>query len=150
MKIERLTSERWGEFAELCKAMHSESAFASWPISLDRIRDYIARPTVFCVVALSDAGKMIGLCVAAIGSFFFSPRQVVDLGLLYVSPANRGGRAAKRLVQALELWAVSQGIPDVQLSQRTGLDMDRTARFFEGCGYRLTGFAAQRNCNVLC
>lgn len=144
MRIERLKSERWDEFAELCKAMHSESAFSSWPLSMDRIRDYIARPTVFCVVAVNDAGRMIGLCVAAIGQFFFSARQVVDLALLYVCPENRGGRAAKRLVQALEQWALNQGIRDVQLSQRTGLDMDRTARFFEGCGYKLTGFAAQR------
>jgi len=149
MKIERLKSERWDEFAELCTAMHAESAFASWPISLDRVREYIARQNVFCVVAINDAGRMVGLCVAAIGSFFFSPRQVVDLALLYVSPENRGGRAAKRLVESLEQWAVSRGIPDVQLSQRTGVDIDKTARFFEGCGYKLSGFSGQRNCNVL-
>ena len=148
MKVERFRVDHWPDFSALSIAMHAESAFGSWPLSLDKLRAYLDRPNVFCSVAINDAGEMIGLAIAAVGSFFFSERPVVDLAALYVKPYCRGGRAAKRLVESIEQWAMAVEIPDVQLSQRTGVDMDRTARFFEGMGYKLTGFAAQKDCNV--
>lgn len=144
MRIEPFTAARADQFVRMAREMHAESAFSGWPLEIDNVLRFVRTPGVFCGFAVGDDGVMVGLIVGNPAEFIFSSARVAELQLLYVDPKHRGGRAAVLLLQAFEAWAKTLGLVQIHLSQRTGVAVAETARFFRSMGYRLIGSNAAK------
>jgi len=85
---------------------------------------------------------VIGFMFAVISETFFNTsREVYDQGW-YVTPEQRGGRAAIMLVNDLERWGQEQGVYKFNLSQSSAVDINRTMKLMAHLGYRVTGYNA--------
>lgn len=62
---------------------------------------------------------------------------VVVLGAMFVDPGHRGPGVARRLVEAIELWAAANGASTVVLDVNPAMNPAR--RLYEQCGYAPTG-----------
>ena len=49
-----------------------------------------------------------------------------------------------RLITWIEEWAADHAVDDLYLSQSTGINVERTARFYERRGYSLAGFISHK------
>ena len=85
-------------------------------------------------------GAIIGMITEEI---FGDDLIACDLGL-FVSPSKRGSSAAPQLVEALEHWAKSAGAKEIHLAQSTGIEVNRTRRFYEGMGYEVVGVVTRK------
>ena len=144
MRVDLYTQARADQFQRMARDMHAESWFSGWPLDMDRLMQFVRTPGVFCALAINDQIRAVGLIVGNPADFVFSPVRVADLQLLYVDPVHRGGRAAVLLLHAFEQWARGMGLREAHLSQRTGVAVDDTARFFCSMGYRLIGSNAAK------
>jgi GNAT superfamily N-acetyltransferase len=91
-----------------------------------------------CFVAVRD-GRPVGFFVGGVTEFFFSSdRYAFDLAL-FVSPDRRGTSAAIRLMAAATEWARARGAKQLRFGAATGIDPERTERFFGGLGFAKAG-----------
>lgn len=58
---------------------------------------------------------------------------------LFVRAINRGSRTAYLLIKAFIEWAKEQGATWIQCGTATGIDTDKTIRFYEKMGFTHTG-----------
>lgn len=62
----------------------------------------------------------------------------------YVRPNHRNIRNAKKLLRSFTDAAKRQGAKRIFLSTTSGINPGRTAKFYEGIGYKLVGVAASK------
>lgn len=99
-----------------------------------------AHPTFF-VVARTPTGKAIGFLEATINGYDYRSGIFVCQKVLYVSPENRGTRAAVHLTKHLIAWAKSLNAVEIVGGNDNGFQSERTARFLEHFGFRRVGYA---------
>ncbi|WP_252152443.1 GNAT family N-acetyltransferase [Acinetobacter terrae] len=58
---------------------------------------------------------------------------------LFVRPENRGSRTAYLLIKAFIEWAKEAGANWIQCGTATGLQTEKTVRFYEKMGFTHTG-----------
>jgi GNAT superfamily N-acetyltransferase len=129
------------EFIRMVLANIEETAPGE-PYSLDVLRatfrSYLekATPTLFFV---EDKGKIVGLLGAYICLFDYRDGLYTTQRILYVSPENRGTRAAVLLVKELIRWSKSLGAVKIDGGNDNSFKSDRTASFLEHFGFENIG-----------
>jgi GNAT superfamily N-acetyltransferase len=127
----------------LLDQMCAEAAAEYWEREHGLILHFLRQEYVLCAVA-SAGGQLVGLIIAEIGEPFFSRKVGVYEQILYVEPAHRGGIHAARLIARCERWARARGAQEMHLSQRTGIEADRTRDLFARLGFEVVGFNARK------
>lgn len=127
---------------ELGRIMHEESSFRVHPFVPERVA---ALATVcmtdsrFVAFVAERDGRIMGMFVGLIGDHYFSDATYATDMLLYVHPQDRGSTAAIRLMSTFEKWAVDKGCCEIRVGAATGIDPQKTDRFFRGIGYSQCG-----------
>ena len=98
-----------------------------------------ANPTIFVVVDGADAP--IGFVWATINGYEYRRGLRVFQRVIYVSPENRGTRAAVLLTRHLIDWAKSLNAIEIVGGTALSFRPDRTCRFLEHFGFRALGHA---------
>ena len=118
--------------------------------NIDGALAFAARGDIFCAMYFLPEGPA-GFIIAQLGRLPWDSRPKVYEQLLFVRHDARSSSAAIRLVQAMEQWASEQarmlGHQDIeiQMQQRTGVDPERTRRFFEHAGYQVIGYNTRKH-----
>jgi GNAT superfamily N-acetyltransferase len=137
--IEKLSENRLDEFFEIVSKMVSESEFSYAKPEKQKILQLFKNPNAVAFLALEN-NQIVGFISGIVHEYFFSNRKrVSDLGF-FVLPEYRGSRVALKLVKLLESWAIEKKADELHLGQTTGLDIDKTKRFYERLGFKTVGF----------
>lgn len=119
--------------------MVSESEFSYVVPEKQKILQLFKNPNAVAFLALEN-NQIVGFISGIVHEYFFSNRKrVSDLGF-FVLPEYRGSRVALKLVKLLEAWAIEKKVNELHLGQTTGLDIDKTKRFYERLGFNTVGF----------
>ena len=139
MIIEKLSENRLDEFFEIVCKMVAESEFSYVVPEKQKILQLFKNPNAVAFLALEN-DQIVGFISGLVHEYFFSNRKrVSDLGF-FVLPEYRGSRVALKLVKLLEAWAIEKNANELHLGQTTGLDIDKTKRFYERLGFKTVGF----------
>ena len=95
-----------------------------------------ANPTIFFA---EHKRKVVGLVLSYMADFDYRSGFCVTQRLLYVSPENRGTRAAVVLMKELIRWGRSIGAAKIDGGNDNSFKTDRTARFLEHFGFKDCG-----------
>jgi RimJ/RimL family protein N-acetyltransferase len=120
----------------LCRDFHVASGI---PFAFDAAhasraaQDHIEAPRKLCLVLEVD-GALRGVLAASVAISPLSPVRIAQELVFWLDPDHRG-RAAFEMLQAYEVWALSEGCVALGLS---GLNDARVARFFRASGYALS------------
>lgn len=98
-----------------------------------------ANPTIFVVV--DDSDMPIGFLWATINGYEYRRGLRVFQRVIYVSPENRGTRAAVLLTRHLIQWAKGLGASEIVGGTAISFQPERTSRFLEHFGFRIVGNA---------
>lgn len=107
-------------------------------------RDYLATaaPTIwFC----EHQRQCIGVMVSYIRGYDYRDGHYTTQRILYVSPENRGTRAAVLLIKELIRWSVALGADRIEGGNDNSFQSDRTAAFLTHFGFERVGFAMRKN-----
>jgi GNAT superfamily N-acetyltransferase len=128
-------------------AVHQESPeLRDLPYDAAGLLNYLANSTLdhlqydigFQVCVLH--GQLVGMVVSERVKYFFSTASYAFNNVIYVDPRFRKHtRVAYLLARAHEDWAVIAGCKHVTLNTITGIEPERTARFFTSLGFRQIG-----------
>ena len=139
MIIEKLSENRLDEFFEIVCKMVAESEFSYVVPEKQKILQLFKNPNAVAFLALEN-NQIVGFISGIVHEYFFSNRKrVSDLGF-FVLPEYRGSRVALKLVKLLEAWAIEKNANELHLGQTTGLEIDKTKRFYERLGFKTVGF----------
>ena len=139
MIIEKLSENRLDEFFEIVCRMVAESEFSYANPEKQKILQLFKNPNAVAFLALEN-NQIVGFISGIVHEYFFSNRKrVSDLGF-FVLPEYRGSRVALKLVKLLESWAIEKKAEELHLGQTTGLDIDKTKKFYERLGFKTVGF----------
>jgi len=145
--IRRATHDDLDQMVAMCEALHAESPeYRGQPFLQEKTRRSLAmaigpllgRSVNHTVVAEQD-GVIVGMLAGYVTESFFCDVLFASDYVFYVSPAARGRMTAARLVRAFEAWARERGAAKVVPSISSGLEMDRTYRFYIALGYKPAG-----------
>lgn len=101
-------------------------------------------PHLKCLVHVQE-GDLLGVVILQVGPVWYAPRRRCARDLLvWVAPSHRGGSTAVRMIRAIEAWAIEHAVDDLYLSQSTGIEVERTAEFYQRLGYTLSGFISHK------
>lgn len=93
-------------------------------------------PELVCVNVVGDrTGFVIGSLEPGV---WFTPRVAVQ-SLLWVEPSRRGSWRAWRLVASFENWARANGASRVISGTDSGIESEKTERFYRKLGYTVSG-----------
>lgn len=124
--------------------MNAEETKSEHVFSERRAREVLAEylktanPTFFVV---EDRRRVIGFLMA--GMYLYDHRDgfYTTQRVLFVSPENRGTRAAVLLMKELVRWSKRLGAAEIKGGNDNGFKSDRTARFLEHFGFKRVGIA---------
>jgi len=137
--IEKLSENRLDEFFEIVCRMVAESEFSYANPEKQKILQLFKNPNAVAFLALEN-NQIVGFISGIVHEYFFSNRKrVSDLGF-FVLPEYRGSRVALKLVKLIESWAIEKKADELHLGQTTGLDIDKTKKFYERLGFKTVGF----------
>jgi GNAT superfamily N-acetyltransferase len=141
--IIRAKQEHFEQLFSLIEQMVAESVFSFAPVSKAKIQQLFSYPKCATFLAFKD-DKCIGFVSAVISSFFFSDyERATDVGL-YVLPEHRGGRAAFKLLKAIETWSKEMGAKELCMGQSVGVNIEGVKKFYEHNGYQIGGFNSMK------
>ena len=119
--------------------MVAESEFSYAIPEKQKILQLFKNPNAVAFLALEN-NQIVGFISGIVHEYFFSNRKrVSDLGF-FVLPEYRGSRVALKLVKLIESWAIEKKAEELHLGQTTGLDIDKTKKFYERLGFKTVGF----------
>lgn len=134
--MRRATHDDVPRLVEMCAAMHSESRYSRFRISLPKIESFLHRiigEREFIV--LVDGDPMCAMFIGYASAFWWGEDiESCDL-LLYVTPEKRGGLHGARLIRAYIRIAEEMGVSDIKIGVSTGIDEHRTIKLFEKLGF---------------
>lgn len=139
MRIRRPEAGDWPQVVRLAADMHMETEFRRYRFSIEKVEQLyealLADDKNFfaCVAEVRD--DLIGFMAGFVCEHFFSTDKYASEMLFYVSPNWRGSTAALRMVRAYEAWAQDTDALDIMAGVSSGVQVDRTARFYEHLGY---------------
>ena len=92
----------------------------------------------FLNVAVLD-GETVGFFTGGLSPYGFHRQTFAYDRLFFVTPDKRGGRAARALITAFEVWARQRGAARILLGITTGTRTDATEKFYNKMGYNTVG-----------
>jgi len=145
MKVRGITVDDVENLIDLARLMHSESpAYRHIPFSDVAMRTWffaaIERPNdVFCHVAETDDGILMGSMLAVAAPFIFSEKRLgMDLGL-FVFEQFRGTFAAFRLERQFSKWIKAVGCVRIATGVSVGINNPEATDFYQRLGYQPLG-----------
>jgi GNAT superfamily N-acetyltransferase len=127
---------------EMGRAMHAESQYRDQPFDRDKVIATVARaiedPGWLFRFAVDD-DRLVGFFLGLLDTHWFNNELVAIDRALYVAPDRRGFVAGKKLIAEYLDWARAKGCRQVFLTQSTGVEPERTQRFYEHNGFRNVG-----------
>lgn len=140
VNIRSITQEDMPLLLYMGRLMHEESPrFSVHPFIEERaaqtIQYIINNDSGFIA---QDNERVVGMIGGALVPHYFSNVVFANDLAVYVTPEYRGGRAALLLVKAFEDWAMRNGAIEIVLGLSTGINPERTGKFYERLGYNLS------------
>lgn len=124
--------------------MHLESYFKTMdfsPLKLTQLWQMIvAQPDAFCAFVAEKEDKIIGMFVGVCQEHWFGFDKVACDLALYVTPEERGGTTAIRLIKAYEQWARDVGASEIHIGTSTNINSERVTKLFEKMGFSHKAF----------
>lgn len=116
--------------------------FIATELSEDAFAGHLADPDHHVLVALDDAGRVVGYTLALHGRHPAAPQdwsaeRTVYLSKVYVAPEQHGGGIAAQLVAAVRAAAAADGCTAVWLG--TNRENGRAKRFYLKSGFTVVG-----------
>ncbi len=142
--IRNFEPEDWPDFIRLMHALHEEGAVSSLRFSERDMLNSLKRPELFNILAIDPEGNVVGVCMGWVERTFFGPDMIAHQHMFYVSPEARGSVYGKELMQAFEQFARDSGAKEIWVSQATGINVERTQRFFNLLGFETVGCIARK------
>lgn len=147
MKLVEYNAEQNPEYADqVIDALLAESPeLAGVQVERAMVKLVLERsPQVKCLIHVEE-GALLAVAILQVGPVWYAPKRrcARDL-LIWVAPGRRGGSLGMRLITWIEEWAADHAVDDLYLSQSTGINVERTARFYERRGYSLAGFISHK------
>lgn len=107
------------------------------------LSEYLNLKENLILLAIDD-GELVGILWGmALPVLPWTPTvSAIDI-LFFIKEPYRGTRISNRLIKMYEEWAKSMNCTEVLLGTSSGINMDRTIRFYERLGY--TQFGTQLN-----
>lgn len=118
------------------------------PYDEDRLRatfrNYLdrAHPTIFFA---EHDDQVVGMMAAYIFSYDYRDGHYTTQRVVYVSPENRGTRAAVLLIKELIRWSVALGADRIEGGNDNSFQSERTSKFLTHFGFEKVGFAMRKN-----
>lgn len=100
-----------------------------------------AQPTIWFV---EQRRKLVGFMMAYMFSFDYRDGHYTTQRVIYVSPENRGTRAAVLLAKELVRWSKSLDAAKIEGGNDNSFKSERTARFLEHFGFEQVGFQMRK------
>jgi L-amino acid N-acyltransferase YncA len=97
-----------------------------------------AQPTVWFV---EHRRQVIGFMIAYMFGFDYRDGLYTTQRVIYVSPENRGTRAAVLLARELVRWSKSLNAAKIEGGNDNSFNSERTAGFLEHFGFKRVGYA---------
>jgi GNAT superfamily N-acetyltransferase len=142
MKIREFVPDDYDQAHALAVRMHEESTFSVFPFVSDQVEKIanscLANDDLVALVAEMD-GVLVGILVGFATEHFFSDARYASDLVIYVHPDYRGSTAAIRLMATFEGWARARGCVELRIGAATGINPEKTDRFYKGIGYRECG-----------
>ncbi len=130
---------------ELGAAMHAESRYKKFRLNQEKSEAFFASiidDKRFIV--LVDGEPIHAMLIAFVSDFWWGDDTESSDLIIYVAPDRRGGISAARLIRGYVSIAESMGVADIKIGVSSGIDTERTLRFFERLGFQ--SFAS--NCTL--
>lgn len=128
-----------------CERLHAESRFARMEFDRSDMEALIETGLIvpehfFCEVITSE-GQFAGALFATVGKSFFGNDKWAQDIVFFVLPEFRGHCvwALRRIGAHYQAWAQERGAKVIDLKAATGINPERTARFFERLGFPRVG-----------
>ena len=133
------------ELLEIAVQFWNESThYKKRPINLDKVKTQlqtlILYPSQGCVLVVKDEdGKILGGFLGGLQEEWQSDSLMAFDYCLFVRPKCRGSRTAYLLITAFKEWAKEAGAKWIQCGTATGIDTEKTIRFYKKIGFEHTG-----------
>lgn len=134
---------------EIAHEMHANSVYSHMPIDEAKVIRQLAAcgttlvPDRYFRMAVRDGELLGGFYGIVRKTFFCNEITAHDMGW-WVKQSARGSKAAILLLLDFADWAKKQGAHVCMVGQSTGIDIERTTKLYEHCGFRVIGFNAAK------
>ena len=129
-------------FVALGRVMHATSIYEFLPFDEDiawrTATDYIGKDGC-CALLVMSGDEAVGMHLASLTSYFFSPAILAASLVTFVRPDKRGGRAALLLMRAYLDWAKTHHADEAYIGVSIGVENDKSHRFFTHLGFTHVG-----------
>lgn len=138
---------------EMGSRLHAESVYSFLPYDSERVESQVAEyvsgrgERVFLVAERN--GVLIGMLAGHLDQYFFCNERVAVDVFFFVEKPHRGGTAALALIETFAAWAEERGAVELCMSVSTGIDMEKTERFYQKLGLRRMGSIHKLRLNVV-
>ena len=144
MKVRAIQPEDAVQCMELGEMFQKESPFHSrYKFNRDKtfefMMDLALRDGACAYVCENGSGEVVGFVGGEMHSMYYTEDRYASEVVFYVSPKHRGGRAAILLLKEFEKWAKKHDAKDMEFGVVTGIDVERTDRFFKHYGFKYLG-----------
>jgi hypothetical protein len=127
---------------ELARQMVKDSAYGDMPFDGEKVMQQIEGMDgniYFSRIAVCGDVLYGGFIGVLIRSLFCDQLIAKDVGW-WVSKDMRGSMAAIMLLREFEEWAKMKKAVKIMLGQASGINVERTTKLYEKCGYKVVGF----------
>lgn len=144
ISITRVTTpDQVAALLPLGQRAHTESAFRSIPLDLEKRRAFALRaiqlPHEHLILSANRDDNPVGYLIAANSGFFFAQTSAVSVTTIYVTPEHRGSSAALKLLSAVRKWAQEREAQHVFLHVTSGVRPVQTDRALRKLGFSFLG-----------
>lgn len=140
--IRPATLEDIETIVEIGKVMHQESSYRDLPYDCEKVGALMGGlidGNYGVVFVAENGGEIIGGIAGGVTQFWFCDESHGFDYCFFVHPEHRGGSAAFRLLLAFELWCKRMGAKYMDIGITTGVNIDKTTRFYEKMGFVSSG-----------
>ena len=151
MKIQVIPYDRKyrAQSIEIAREMVRDSAYGDMPFDGEKVMDQIEGPFsrggqyFFKIAVLGDEvyGGFLGMVFR---SLFCDQLIAKDIGW-WVKKSKRGSAAAIALLREFEAWGVASGAVKLMVGQASGIDIEKTTKLYQHCGYSVVGYNTMKN-----
>lgn len=128
--------------------MHQESHFKTLDFDPDKLKQLLMAfcHDQFVYIAIYN-NQIIGVFIGFITEYYFGKDLYASDLTYYVDRTKRGSVAAVKLFREFEQWAMKKGAKRINPATSTGINPERTKKFYERMGYTVTGHTYNKEVN---
>lgn len=131
------------EIIQLGAEIHAESAYASLPYDVAKLRStmtWARRTSTFMGWVAHIDGELVGAMAGCIDKYFFCNLLYARDAFMFVKKDHRKtATIVLRLIKAFEQWAKTKPIQEIRLGSSTGYKPKKMQRFYTALGYDWVG-----------